>query len=160
MLRIISIPLVLLWVYCQQPKNQSQTKAVVVEVESSESNMQEKIETITYEAASRGSFFSITITNQRIEKASDRSKKNLKTQQCSKKDWTIIQDNLQNIDLNTIDTLKAPTNYKSVDRAMRAKLMLQSSTKTYTSVSFDHGKPPKELQQLANTILLLGENIE
>ncbi|WP_271769994.1 DUF4377 domain-containing protein [Aquimarina algiphila] len=118
------------------------------------------ITNIEYQAHSRGSFFQVKINKDRIEKTSDRTLKNSASKNCSKEDWNTILSLLETINIDQINTLSSPTEKRFVDGALQAQLKIISSTRAYTSNSFDHGSPPKEIQQLVNTILSLAESIE
>ncbi|WP_152537416.1 hypothetical protein [Aquimarina pacifica] len=166
MCRIVTIVSILFFlISCQEVRKESSVSAFVSNtIERSDTvsytYLQEKIESLRYETMSRGAFFSIKVSADFIEKTEDRNKKDIGSKKCSKDDWATIQSSLNKIDLEKIHKLETPTDYKSVDRALHAKLIIRSSSKTYTSSSFDHGSPPKEIKQLVNTILSLGENIE
>ncbi len=121
---------------------------------------QDIITNIEYQAQSRGSFFLVKINKDHIEKTSDRALKNSASKNCSKEDWNTILSLLETINIDQINELSPPTEKRFVDGAQQAQLKIISSTRTYTSNSFDHGHPPKEIQQLVNTILSLAESIE
>lgn len=115
---------------------------------------------ITYEALSRGAFYQVKINKQLIEKFNDRNLKNSETKKCSKNEWLKIQSELEKINLEKMKELKAPSNKKSFDGAMHAKLIVVFPSQTFTSVNFDHGNPPEQIAPLVNTMLSLAESIE
>lgn len=121
---------------------------------------QDNIVNVEYQALSRGSFFQIKISTDRIEKTIDINLKDSDSKKCSKKDWNTITSLLKTIDVDKISELKAPTEKRLFDGAPHAQLKIISSTETFVSNGFDHGHPPQEIQQLVNTILSLAESIE
>ncbi len=121
---------------------------------------QHKIINIEYEALSMASFFQVNLSQNLIEKAIDRDLKNVQSKKCSDRDWNSILSLLKNINLQKIHELKSPTEKRFFDGAPHAQLKIISQTNTFTSAGFDHGYPPKEIQQLVNTILSLAESIE
>ncbi|GAA4273295.1 hypothetical protein GCM10022258_25890 [Aquimarina gracilis] len=121
---------------------------------------QSDIISIEYQAVSRGTFFQVSVSEKFIQKTIDRNLKTIDSRKCSKKDWETIQSLIQNIDLNTINALKAPTDKRLFDGAAHAQLKISYKTKIFTSNGFDHGNPPEEIKQLVNTILSLSESIE
>jgi len=131
-----------------------------VNTEQNEYPIQEKVKSVLYEASSRGTFLQIEIDSEHIIKSIDRSLQNKQEKQCSKKEWKKIQREINTVAIAHIDELNPPSNKKSTDRALQARLMLRCQTETYSSVTFDHGNPPKEIEGLVNTILSLGESIE
>ena len=120
----------------------------------------EEVLSITYEALSRGAFYQVKIDKQLIEKFNDRSLKNSETKKCSQKEWLKIQSELEKINLEKMKELKVPSNKKSFDGAMHAKLIVVFPSQTFTSVNFDHGNPPEQIVPLVNTMLSLAESIE
>ncbi|GAA4276044.1 hypothetical protein GCM10022259_07680 [Aquimarina mytili] len=116
--------------------------------------------TVEYQALTRATFFQININKDTIEKTTDRNLKNIDSRKCSKKDWETIITLTEAIALEKISQLKAPSGKRLFDGAAHAQLKIISKNKTYTSASFDHGNPPKEIEQLVKTILSLSESIE
>ncbi len=115
---------------------------------------------VEYQALTRATFFQVNINNDKIKKTTDRNFKNSDSKKCSKKDWNSITTLVDAIALEKISQLKAPSGKRLFDGAAHAQLKITSQNKTYTSSSFDHGNPPKEIEQLVNTILSLSESIE
>ena len=95
-----------------------------------------------------------------IKKFNDRSLKNSETKKCSKKEWSIIQSELERINLKKMKELKAPSNKKNFDGALHARVIVVFPSQTFTSVNFDHGNPPEQIAPLVNTMLSLAESIE
>jgi len=124
------------------------------------STTQEKNILIEYKAFSRGYFMAISIDENLIKKYKDRTLKEFHSQKCSEQNWASILLYLDTIAVEKIDRLTAPENKSSLDRKAQAQLKIISGKNTYTSVSFDHGNPPKELKLLVDTILSLTEQMK
>ncbi|WP_062053592.1 DUF4377 domain-containing protein [Aquimarina longa] len=123
-------------------------------------NHKDDIISIEYEALSRGSFLQIKINKDLIKTSSDRNLEKINTKKCAEKDWNTILSVLKNIDIDKISELEAPTGKRLFDGAPHAQLKITSKIKSITSSGFDHGSPPKELQQLVSTMLSLSEHTE
>jgi hypothetical protein len=63
----------------------------------------------------------------------------------SPKQWATIIENLKNIDLEKISTLKRPTKKAASDGAFNAFLTVNTSQKGFVSSNFDHNQPPQVL---------------
>ncbi|MEW7289700.1 DUF4377 domain-containing protein [Aquimarina sp. 2304DJ70-9] len=137
-------------------KDQMVSRSIAHSIQS----QQENVQSIVYEASTRGSFFQVKINKDVIEKTKDRSLNEINSRKCSKKDWDTVLSLLENIQLEKIKNLAAPTDKRASDRALHAQLKITSGDSIYTSVGFDHGNPPKEIEQLVTTILSLAESIE
>jgi hypothetical protein len=61
----------------------------------------------------------------------------------------------QEVDLEEIPNLKAPTEKRFYDGAAIANINIIYKGKTYESNGFDHGNPPLEIEKLVNKITLL-----
>ncbi len=68
--------------------------------------------------------------------------------------WQRIQDIVKAINLPEIKNLKSPTTERFYDAAAIAAVIIKKGDSTYTSSSFDHGTPPKALQQLMDELSL------
>lgn len=115
---------------------------------------------IEYKASSRGTFMQINIDKNFIKKSTDRTLKHIDSKKCSKTDWDMIMSLIKDIRLDHIGDLKMSSNKRHTDAALHAQLKVISRDSIYTSASFDHGNPPKEIKLLVNTILSLSESIE
>ena len=131
----------------KQMKNNSDTEVMAAKDES----RQQKEYSILYTAISRGLFKEVIITNETITIKKDRtSKATIST--CSKELWDAISKNLDNINLETLHKLEAPTQKRLFDGAAHATLKVSVGDDSYTTSTFDHGFPPKEIELLCNTI--------
>ncbi len=115
---------------------------------------------VEYQAVSRGYFLNTKINKSLITLFKDRSLENMVSKSCSQNDWSYLLSAIKKIDIQTINKLKAPSKKRSFDGAPHGQLKISTTNKTYTSVSFDHGNPPKEIKLLVNHILSLVESIE
>lgn len=112
-----------------------------------------------YNATSRGIFQKITIDKNYITSISARGEK-AKEIPCPKKTWNALLDQLDSLDLNSIENLKAPSDKRLFDGAAHANLSISYEGKTYKSPSFDHGNPPKAIAALVKVIRSATENID
>lgn len=63
-------------------------------------------------------------------------------------DWENIVKQINLIELSKISLFTAPTTGHYSDQALASTIIITSNGKTYQSVSFDAGNPPKELAPL------------
>jgi len=120
---------------------------------SSQAQKDLKEAVLEYTANTRGFFQKITIQNQLITVSKDRSgvEKGVATK-ISDKDWKELSGYFETIVLDSLATLKAPTEKRFHDGAAIANLKIVINDKTYETSSFDHGNPPKEIKKLVDKI--------
>jgi heat shock protein HslJ len=133
----------------------SNKKVLIVALKANENTPK----TFNYSAHSRGTFFEITINDSIVSISKDRKGEPI-TKKCSKQEWNKLASLLNDIHLDSISGLKAPTEARFYDGASIGKLKIEMNNSTYESSSFDHGKPPKEIEALVKEILSLSENVE
>jgi len=122
-------------------------------------NSQENEFIFEYSALSRGLYKNIIIDNTNMSVINERNSKPL-TKPCNKKQWSLLLEMAQKIDLETISNLKAPSAKRLYDGAAIGNLTITLNGKRYKSSSFDHGNPPDELAAIVKEILSMSENIE
>ncbi len=112
-----------------------------------------------YSATSRGRFLDIHVNDSLVSVSKDR-KVNPVSKAITSENWKQLNLLLDPINLDSISTLKAPTEARFYDGASIGKLEVTKNGTVYESSSFDHGKPPMEIEALVKEILSLSENIE
>jgi hypothetical protein len=112
-----------------------------------------KTAVLEYTASTRGFYQKITIQDQMVSVSKDRSgtEKPVATK-ISDKDWKELVGYFETINLDELETLKAPTQYRIVDAAAFADLKVTYKENTYKSNSFDHGNPPEAIKKLITKI--------
>jgi len=111
---------------------------------------------IEYTANTRGFYQKITVQNQKFTVSKSRDGKDSPAEQkVSSSDWKKIIDAFQEVDLESIPTLKAPTEKRFYDGAAIADLKITYQGKSYKTQPFDHGNPPVEIEKLVNKITVL-----
>ena len=106
-----------------------------------------------YEANTRGYFQKIVIENQQVFVVSDRNSKELGTgTKIKDSDFKELNNYLNSIKLDDLATYKDPTQKRFYDGAAIANLKIISNGKEYTTMSFDNGFPPIEIEKLVNKI--------
>lgn len=139
------------------------TDATVVKTEEVKTEIKEKplqeSDKIEYEANTRGFFKKIIFENNQIMVISDRNSNDKgKVVMLSKEDISEISRLLKEINLDGLETLKAPTDKRMYDGAAHANLIVTSKGKTYTGAGFDHGFPPAAIEKLVNKLLSFSED--
>jgi PBP1b-binding outer membrane lipoprotein LpoB len=107
---------------------------------------------VEYKAYSRGFYQVVTIENQMVFITKTRDEKPVAFK-IPIADWKSLNMAIQELDLESLSQLKAPTEKRLFDGAAIANLKITKQGKTYESQSFDHGYPPAETEKIVNKIL-------
>lgn len=120
---------------------------------SNQSNNDMKAAIIEYTANTRGFYQKIVIQNQIVSVSKDRSgtEKPIETK-ISDKDWKELTGCFERIELDSLATLKAPTEKRFHDGAAIGSLKIIYKDKTYESSAFDHGYPPEAIKKFVAKI--------
>lgn len=116
--------------------------------------------TITYLAQTRGYYYKVELSNSEIVVYKDAFLKKVLTKKIDTKEWKQFCQIANNMNLTKMKDFKAPSEGSSSDRAAIASLTVHFRTKSYTSNTFDHGAPPKQLKPLIDKILALSETVQ
>jgi hypothetical protein len=107
---------------------------------------------IEYKAYSRMFYRVISIENQMIYITKSRAEKPVGLR-LSNADWNKIKIAIQDLNLESLPNLKAPTEKRLHDGASTAKFKVTINEKEYQTKSFDHGYPPAEIEKIVNKML-------
>jgi hypothetical protein len=108
---------------------------------------------IEYVANTRGFYQKITVENQMVTVSKDRSNKEKVTPvKISDADWKTLIKLFDDISLEEVKDLKAPTEKRLYDGAAIANLKITYKGAVYLTPSFDHGFPPVEIKKLVTKI--------
>jgi hypothetical protein len=107
---------------------------------------------IEYKAYSRGFYQEIIIENQMgfVTKMRDDKPIVFRLSIADRKSLNIA---IQELDLDSLSQLKAPTEKRLFDGVAIANLKITKQGKRYESQSFDHGYPPAEIEKIVNKML-------
>jgi hypothetical protein len=106
---------------------------------------------IEYSAMSRGYFKKIVVQNQSVLVTNGRDAQTVESKIDDAK-WKQIVAEFEKINLESISTLKAPTEKRFYDGAAIGNFKITQNQKTYESQAFDNGFPPKEIEELVNLL--------
>jgi hypothetical protein len=113
--------------------------------------------TIEYVANTRGFYQKITIQNKNVYSNSDRNSNKLgESKAISDADWKELVSLFEKLELDSLSTYKDPTQKRFYDGAAIANLNITYKGKEYSTVSFDHGFPPIEIENLVNKVVYFG----
>lgn len=120
---------------------------------SSQTNNDMKTAIVEYTANTRGFYQKIVVQNQIVTVSRDRSgiEKTVETK-ISDKDWKELTACFESIKLESLATLKAPTEKRFYDGAAIGSLKILYKDKTYESSVFDHGFPPEAIKKFVAKI--------
>lgn len=108
-----------------------------------------KTAVLEYTANTRGFYQKITIQNQMVSVSKDRSGNDLpEATKISDKDWKELVAYFETINLDSLPTLKAPTQKRFHDGAAIADLKVTYKDKAYQTEAFDHGYPPEAIKKI------------
>ena len=108
-----------------------------------------KTAVLEYTANTRGFYQKIQIQDQMVTISKDRSGNDLpEAMKISDKDWKELAGYFETIELDSLPTLKAPTEKRFHDGAAIANLAVSYKDKTYQTEAFDHGYPPDAIKKL------------
>jgi hypothetical protein len=109
--------------------------------------------TIEYVAKTRGFSQSIIINNKAYTFSRNvRGKDTLVQGTIADTDWNNLILAFQEVSLDDLPNVKAPTEKRFYDGAAIAQLKIIYKDKSYESNTFDHGFPPQEIEKLVNKI--------
>jgi hypothetical protein len=113
---------------------------------------------IEYTANTRGFYQKITVKNQMVTVSKDRNGTDKPVPvKISDADWNELVSYFKTVKLDSLATLKAPTQKRFYDGAAIANVKIIYKDKTYESASFDNGFPPKEIKKFVNKITALAK---
>lgn len=109
--------------------------------------------TLEYTANTRGFYQKITIQNQMVTVSNDRNgdEKPVVTK-ISDKNWKELVGYFKTVKLDSLPTLKAPSEKRFHDGAAIANLKVIYKDKSYETTAFDHGFPPVAIKKLVDKI--------
>ena len=120
---------------------------------SSQTKNDLKTAVVEYTANTRGFYQKISIQNQMVTVTNDRrgGEKPVATT-ISDADWKELVGYFESIQLDSLATLKAPTEKRFYDGAAIANLKIVYKDKNYETAAFDHGYPPEGIKKLVDKI--------
>ncbi|WP_029271507.1 hypothetical protein [Flavobacterium sp. KJJ] len=107
---------------------------------------------IEYTAVSRGLFKKILVHDKTVSVTNGRNTEAVETKIDDAK-WNQIAEAFSKINLDSVPTLKAPTEKRFYDGAAIGNLTITHNQKTYQTKGFDNGFPPKEIEKLVNLLV-------
>ncbi|WP_255373707.1 hypothetical protein [[Flexibacter] sp. ATCC 35103] len=105
-----------------------------------------------YSAVSRGFYKKIIVQNKTVSVINGKNTEPIESKIDDAK-WKQIVAEFEKIDLESIKTLKAPTEKRFYDGAAIANLKITKNQQTYETLGFDNGTPPKEIEKLVNLLV-------
>ncbi|TPG44480.1 hypothetical protein [Flavobacterium pectinovorum] len=105
-----------------------------------------------YSAVSRGLYKKILVQNKTVSIINGKNTDAV-VSKISDAKWKQIVTEFSKVNLESIPTLKAPTEKRFYDGAAIANLKVVQNQKTYETQGFDNGNPPKEIEKLVNLLL-------
>ncbi|MFV8357482.1 hypothetical protein ACNQGB_15010 [Flavobacterium sp. XS1P32] len=108
---------------------------------------------IEYTANTRGFYQKIIVKNKTVTISKDRDGQGQATPiKINEADWKEIITYFDTVEIEQLSKFKAPSEKRFHDGAAIANLKVTYKGKTYETTDFDHGFPPKEIQQFVAKI--------
>ena len=105
-----------------------------------------------YSAVSRGLYKLIVVQNKTVSVTNGKNTQPVVTKISDAK-WKEIAAEFSKINLESIPTLKGPTEKRFYDGAAIGNLKIVQNQKIYETPGFDNGYPPKEIEKLVNLLV-------
>lgn len=105
-----------------------------------------------YSAVSRGLYKLIVVQNKTVSVTNGKNTQPVVTKISDAK-WKEIVAEFSKINLESIPTLKGPTEKRFYDGAAIGNLKIVQNQKIYETPGFDNGYPPKEIEKLVNLLV-------
>ncbi|WGK95172.1 MULTISPECIES: hypothetical protein [Flavobacterium] len=107
---------------------------------------------VEYKAYSRGFYQTVRVENQMVFISKNREEKPVAFK-LSAAEWNSLILVVNELNLETLSQMKAPTEKRLFDGAANASFKITKQGKVYESQSFDHGYPPAETEKIVNKML-------
>jgi len=107
---------------------------------------------IEYSAMSRGYYKSIVVQNKSVSVVKERNGEAVQSKIDDAK-WSEIVSAYSKVNLDSLSSLKAPTDKRTYDGAAIGNLKITKDGKTYETPGFDNGFPPKEIKKLVDLLV-------
>ena len=110
--------------------------------------------TVVYEAMSRGYFKSVIIENKKVYTINKRDGAREEVE-LTEKEWNELGNAFEEIKLDKMEQMKAPTEKRTYDGALQANVTITLKGETFTTPGFDHQFPPKGIEKFINKLVSL-----
>lgn len=117
-------------------------------------NKTKEFDKIAYKAQTRGSLVQLTIEGNKL---SYKTYQKEGTKEVTKEQLEELKRIVNELDLDEISDLKAPSEKRITDGALHAEFTIKIADKEYKSSIFDAGNPPKELKKLEDLLYSLSD---
>ncbi|RSC95535.1 hypothetical protein [Tenacibaculum singaporense] len=117
-------------------------------------NKTKEFDKIAYEAQTRGSMVKLTIEGNNL---SYKTYQKEGTKEVTKEQLEELKAIINELNLEGISKLKAPSEKRITDGALHAEFTIKMADKEYKSITFDAGNPPKELKKLEDFLYKLSD---
>lgn len=117
-------------------------------------NKTKEFDKIAYEAQTRGSMVKLTIEGNNL---SYKTYQKEGTKEVTKEQLEELKAIINELNLEEISNLKAPSEERITDGALHAEFTIKIADKEYRSSTFDAGNPPKELKKLEDFLYKLSD---
>lgn len=118
-----------------------------------------KIDSVFYEATTRGFYESLMITPSKASFTQDRDNKDFSTLPYNAKCWTDIVEGVSKIGIENVENFEPPSKMFQFDGAAMTHLEIYANGNVYRSQTFDKDHPPKELSSIYASIQTIKDSV-
>lgn len=110
---------------------------------------------LEYSASTRGFYLKVVLSNQMVNVSKERNSNTDYFSRISTNEWTALEENLSNLNLDILPALNAPSERRFSDGAAIAIFKITYDGKIYETTEFDHGNPPQDIKNLVENMISL-----
>lgn len=118
-------------------------------VSQKSNSTQESIKEIVFNAQTRGSLVNITVSDYTVFYKTHGNSKTYAINASQRKELEAL---INKLNIKNISELKAPSNKRAFDGALRATLAIKIGETNYVSSEFDDDNPPEEIKAIIDTL--------
>ena len=118
-------------------------------VSQKSNSTQESIKEIVFNAQTRGSLVNITVSDYTVFYKTHGNSKTYAINDSQRKELETL---INKLNIESISDLKAPSNKRAFDGALRATLAIKIGETNYVSREFDDDNPPEEIKAIIDTL--------
>lgn len=154
------LAIVLLTKECDQKQLQTISENNATEEFLRVSKQEQDSLAFTYRTSTRGFFEIIWVNKDSISFAKERDFKDKVTFACPEKEWDELMGLYTALDTKILPELEPPSTTFRHDEKPMATLKIDTKDESYITNGFDHGRPPKLINELVNKLISMKEEVQ
>ena len=115
---------------------------------------------VSYQASTRGFFEKIWINQEHINFSNDYNLAVSQSSEYPNTEWSELKGMIDEIALDSLPKLQPPSKTNQHDAAPAASLQIELNGESFRTPNFDHGNPPKSIENIVNKVLSMKKMAE